>query len=223
MAQIRNAAIAQVYSAVECSTFALSSFDIRFPDGKNEIVEIRFLPKKQFFLAIGLGRGSTENLYVRMSPGVFKSEDFLGGRAKFEDCLAEIYLWTERVSEDLRVSIPDLSDLSEFRDALEEHIQNSILDEDLPFSSDEALEIDSKLAGLEQRLQELEERHLLAEQELAELRKAVSVARADLPIYPKGIWYRTAGGKLWEVMKKVGTSKEAREILASATRKLLGL
>lgn len=223
MAQVRSTAIAQVYSTLECSSFGLSSFDVQFPDGKNEVVVITFLPRKLFFFSIGLSRGSAENLYVRMSPGEFKSEDFLSARASFDHCLAEILPWLQRISEDLRVSISNLSDLSEFRDALEAHIQDSIEDEDSPFSTEEISEIDLKLSALEQRLNELEERHGLAELELAELRQAVSTARTDLTVYPKGIWYRTAGGKLWEVMKKVGTSKEAREILTSAARKLLGL
>lgn len=223
MAQVRSTAIAQVYNTLECSSFGLSSFDVKFPDGKNEIVVITFLPRKKFFFSIGLSRGSAENLYVRMNPGEFKSEDFLTARTSFESCLAEILPWVQRISEELRVSIPNLSDLSEFRDALEKHIQNSIENEEALFSDEEISEIDSKLSSLEQRLNELEERHGLAEMELAELRQAVSVARTDLTVYPKGIWYRTAGGKLWEVMKKVGTSKEAREVLTSAARKLLGL
>jgi hypothetical protein len=71
-----------VYSILECSSFGLSSFDIKFPDSE-KIVVISFLPKKKFFFSIGLSRGSTENLYVQMSPGEFKSEDFLGARASF--------------------------------------------------------------------------------------------------------------------------------------------
>lgn len=223
MPQLRSTAISQVYSTIECSSFGLSSFDVKFPDGKNEIVVISFLPKKTFFFLIGLSRGSNENLYVQMNPGEFKSEDFLGGRGAFDDCLAEILPWVQRISEDLRVAIPDLSDLSEFRATLEAHIQDSIKDEEALFSEDEVTEIDSKLSALEQRISELEEKHALAESELSELRRAVIVARTDLTTYPKGIWYRTAGGKLWEVMKKVGTSKETRDLLASAARKLLGL
>ncbi len=220
---MRNTVIAQVYNTLELSSFGISSFDVKFPDIGNDVAVIIFLPRKKFHFVIGLTRGSTEHLYVRMNPGEFKSEDFIGSRVSFDGCLAEVLPWVQRISEELRVSIPNLSDLSEFRDALETHIKNSIKDEDSPFSDDEISEIDSKLSALEQRLNELEERHGLAELELAELRQAVSKARTDLTTYPKGIWYRTAGGKLWEVTKKVVASKEVREILTSAARKLLGL
>lgn len=223
MPQIRSTAISQVCGYLESSSFGLSSFEVKFPDGSNEIVEISFLPQKTFYFYIGLSGGSNQQLYIRVSPGYFKSDDFVGGVTTFESCLAEIHPWVHRISEDLRVSIPDLSGLSEFRETLEAHIQDSIKDEDSLFTEDEVTEIDSKLSALEQRISELEERHALAESELSELRKAVTAARTDLTAYPKGIWYRTAGGKLWEVMKKVGTSKEARELLASAARKLLGL
>lgn len=222
MPKLRASSIAQIYNAVECSSFGLASFDIKFPDDKNDVAVITFLPRSKFYFRIGISQGSQEHIYVRVCPGEYKSEDFQSMHS-FESCLAQILPWIHRISEDLRVLLPDLSDLAQFREALEAHIKSAVADEDQPFSSTEIEEIDSKLSSLEQRLKELEERHVLAEQELAQLRQAVTQARSDLPAYPKGVWYRTAGGKLWEVMKKVGTSKEAREVLTAAAKKLLGI
>jgi hypothetical protein len=69
----------------------------------------------------------------------------------------------------------------------------------------------------------MEEKHLITEKELKELKQVVGDARKDLPIMSKGVWYRTAGGKLWEVMKKAAGTNEGRQVLADAAKRLLGL
>ncbi|HET7832577.1 MAG TPA: hypothetical protein VFK88_06390, partial [Gallionella sp.] len=172
MPRLRASSIAQIFNALECSSFGLTSFDVKFPHDKNEAAIITFLPRPKFCFRIGASRDSYEHIYIRVSPGEFKSEDFQT-MSSFEACVAQILPWIHRISEDLRVALPDLPELARFRESLEAHIKDTVPDEDQPFSADEIGEIDSKLSSLEQRLKELEERHVLAEQELAELRGAV--------------------------------------------------
>jgi hypothetical protein len=161
-------------------------------------------------------------VYVSCSPGIYKTEDteVLGS---FDDAVECIQPWARRIYDDLRVRTPDLNELASFRQTLDAHLKNTAVDEQSPFTEAEVTDLSAKLSALEQRLSEMEEKHLITEKELKELRQVVGDAKKDLPVMPKGVWYRTAGGKIWEVMKKAASTSEGKQLLADAAKKLLGL
>ncbi len=219
---LRPTSIQQVLDELSGSRFGLVGFDASFPDQGETLCSIAFLAcKGSRFVIQGSGTG-TNPLTARISPGQYKTEDVLRFES-FKDCIAQIQPWAKRIHEDLRVQDPKYEDMHAFRQSLDAHIKASVKDEGALFSDEEVSELLTKLKALEERIQDMEDKHLLTEKEVRHLRQVVEEAKIDLPAMPKGVWYRTAGGKVWEVMKKAASTSEAKQLLAEAARKLIGL
>lgn len=56
---------------------------------------------------------------------------------------------------------------------------------------------------------------------MIKIQTVIDKSKSDLKIYPKGVWYKTAGTKIIRVMKEVLSTKEGREILSDVAKKLL--
>lgn len=221
MPNLRPSSVQQVLDELSASKFGVVGFDVSFPDS-GDLATIVFAVRKTAKFAIASTNTATNPLQVRMSPGEYKSEDIVRCDS-FKECLSLIQPWARRIHEDLRIQDPQLADLKGFRESLDAHLKGNVKDEGSLFSTEEVQELSVKLDALATRLEEMEERHELTEKELKNLRQVLSDAKTDLPAMPKGVWYRTAGGKVWEAMKKVASTSEARQLLAEAARKLIGM
>lgn len=221
MANLRPSSVQQILDELSASKFGAVGFEVSFPDS-GDLASIVFAIRRSAKFVVSSSGTASHPIHVRMSPGEYKSEDTVRCES-FGECLRLIQPWTRRIHEDLRIQDPKLSDLQGFRENLEAHIKGSIKDEGALFSSDEIQDLSSKLDALSARLEEMEEKHELTERELRDLQKILFEAKVDLPDMPKGVWYRTAGGKVWEAMKKAASTSEARQLLADAARKLIGM
>lgn len=220
MTKLRPTAIQRLTQQLEATRFGLVGFEVKFPDTHNVFVSVTFVGAKGFSFTVGSSSGT--KVAVTCSPGEYKVQDIYVLES-FDEAMDCIQPWARRIYEDLRVQSADLSELAAFRQTLDAHLKSHVTDEQSLFSEVEVDELSAKLSALEQRLTEMEEKHLITERELKNLKQVVSDARKDLPAIPKGVWYRTAGGKLWEVMKKAAATNEGRQVLADAAKKLLGL
>lgn len=220
MPKLRPTSVQRLKDQLEDTRFGLVGFEVKFPDTYNVLANVTFTGAKGFTLKVG--ESSQNKVYVNCAPGEFKAEDTYVFDT-FDEALDCIKPWSRRIYEDLRVKGEDLNELAAFRQRLDAYLKESVQDEQGIFTDAEVDDISTKLSALEQRLAEMEEKHLLTEKELNQLKQVLSDARNDLPELPKGVWYRTAGGKIWEVMKKAAGTSEARQVLADAAKKLLGL
>jgi uncharacterized protein YdcH (DUF465 family) len=222
MPMLRPTSIQHVFDELAASRFGVVGFDTAFPDQGDTLCTITFLARKGSRFAIQGTATATNPIAARVSPGQYKNEDLLRFDS-FKDCLAQIQPWVKRIHEDLRVQDPKYDDMLSFRQALDAHIKSSVKDEGALFSEAEVSELMTKLKALEDRIQEMEDKHVLTDKEVRHLRQVVEDAKADLPALPKGVWYKTAGGKVWEVMKKAASTSETKQLLADAARKLIGM
>jgi hypothetical protein len=220
MPNLRPSATQQVIRELEASRFGLVGFDVKFPDGNDLLATIVFLARKDLSLVIGMS--GSNRVHVRCSPGEYKTEDYQAF-GSFDECVACIQPWARRIYDDLRIRPVDMNELDTFRQSLDAHLKENVPNESARFTDTEIADLGGKLAALEERLQEMEAKHVLTEKELKELRQVLGDARKDLPTLSKGLWYRTAGGKVWEVMKKTASTAEGRQLLAEAAKKMLGL
>lgn len=220
MPNLRPSSARHVLDELAASPFGVVGFQVTFPDSGDLVSIVSTVQKASKFTIASSATGNP--LVVRMSPGEYKTEDTVRCDS-FTTCLSLIQPWARRIHEDLRIQDPNLAEFQAFRDSLEAHIKGSVKDEASLFSDEEVRELSLKLDALEVRLQEMEEKHQLTEKELWTLRQVINEAKTDLPAMPKGVWYRTAGGKVWEAVKKAASTGEAKQLLADAARKLIGL
>lgn len=206
MPLLRPSSIQQLVDELAASKFGAVGFDASFPDS-GDLAVVVFTAKKGIKLAISSSGAVSNPLQVRVSPGEYKNEDVIRCE-NFRECLKLIQPWARRIHEDLRIQDPQLDEMQKFREALDRHIRSNLKEETDTFSADEIQELTSKLDALTARLEEMEGRHEITEAELRKLQQVLQDAKADLPDLPKGVWYRTAGGKVWETMKNVASSAE---------------
>jgi hypothetical protein len=222
MPLLRPTSMQQVLEELAASRFGVVGFETNFPEQGDTLCSITFLARKGCRFVMQ-GTGTTTNpIAARVSPGQFKSDDAMRFDS-FKDCIAQIQPWVKRIHEDLRVQDPKFDEFVAFRQSLDAHIKGNVKDEGAPFTEIESIELLAKLKTLEERIEEMEDKHLLTEKEVRHLRQVVEDAKSDLPAMPKGVWYRTAGGKVWEAMKRAASTGEAKQLLADAARKLIGL
>jgi flagellar motility protein MotE (MotC chaperone) len=236
MPKLRNSIITQILDYLEHGDFCLEDFDVQFPDDSSVLAEITFkaFPKYSFTLdesypggAIGatLALSNPNNIQKVIRtverPGEYKNNE----HRTHNDINSAIYRvsdWVRNIREDL---IHSKSTIRATIDELTENFQKSIDESiDNPSSYFEESEIDDirqKLDELQARVSELESKFNISSEETIKIQKVINKSKSDLEIYPKGVWYKTAGTKIIKVMKEVLSTKEGREIISDIAKKLL--
>ena len=74
---------------------------------------------------------------------------------------------------------------------------------------------------LQKRVDELEKKYNLSEKDAQNVKDAISSSKSDITIYPKGIWYRTAGNKVINALRAALKDRDVRDVLLEVTKKLL--
>jgi hypothetical protein len=131
--------------------------------------------------------------------------------------------WCRHVRDELRATLPVYEELDEIRGIIEEHINKNVDNPEEPFSASEVEELRQKLDFMAEQFSDLLERNEITEKELNVLNREVTALKENMKGFTKGAWYRTAGTRLFDVARKIVTSKEGRKVLADAARKALGV
>lgn len=236
MPMLRNSVINQILVHLEYGDFCVEDFDTLFPDDSTVLAQITFraLPKYTFVLDETYSRGSISSALAVMGQGdakkvirtVEKPGTYKNHESRTHDDIASaisrISDWVRSIRDDLINSRATLrSTIDELTENFQKSIDENISDPESYFEADEEDAIKSKLDELHQRVSELEEKFGFAPEETKKIERAIEKSKSDLKMYPKGVWYKTAGTKLLTIMKGILKSKEGREILSDLAKKLL--
>lgn len=237
MPKLRNSIITKILNHLEYGDFCLEDFDIQFPDNSSVLAEITFkaLPKYSFTIdetdpdgvggilgaALVAKRNTQKVIRTIEKPGEYKNnEDRTHG--DINSAINRVSGWVCNIREDL---IHSKSTIRATIDELTENFQKTIDESiDNPSSYFEENEIDNlrqKLDELQARVSELESKFNISSEETIKIQKVIDKSKSDLEIYPRGVWYKTAGTKIIKIMKEVLGTKEGREILSDIAKKLL--
>jgi len=224
--------------SLEYESFCKEDFVVLFPDDSSNLVEIKFraLPSYSFtigetynnsgpFGALHAMSGNAKlKLVTHESPGEYKSRQTTE-HDSISECIGSIHAWTRRIQEELRtpkaIAIANDSELDEIIESFHQKIDHSIEDQEAFFSATEQTEILERLNALQNRLEELEAKFSLSEQDTAKVKTAIEKTKQDLPNFPRGVWYKTAGNKIINALKVAMKTKEVRELALEATKKFL--
>ncbi|WP_415901346.1 hypothetical protein ACMXYR_09285 [Neptuniibacter sp. QD29_5] len=236
MPTLRNSVINQILNYLEYGDFCVEDFDSQFPDDSTVLAQITFkaLPKYTFVLdetysggSIGsalavMGQGNAKKVIRTVEkPGTYKNHESRTHN-DIDSAISRISEWVCSIRDDLIGSRAALrSTIDELTENFQKSIDENIVDPESYFEAHEEDAIKSKLDELHQRVSELEEKLGFTSEETSKLERAIEKSKSDLKLYPKGVWYKTAGTKLLTVMKGILKSKEGREILSDLAKKLL--
>jgi len=218
MIPLRETTKRKVIAVLEKSYFSLSSFTVLFDENDREFLQITFLPRKTFRFVIS-GYGTTFS--TSEAPGMHVLTGETLKREDLDTALKAIAPWINRILEDYRTQNPIVDEFETSRKSLNEKLEQHLNDDDSHFSAEEASAIRVKLDELSAKLAEVCEKNAEYEKNLRDAKAEIQSIKADLELFPKGVWYRMAGGKDLSVIKKVVTSKEGRDFALEAAKKLL--
>ena len=106
---------------------------------------------------------------------------------------------------------------AEFQESIDEKIENP----EEYFGEDEQSDLINKLNELQERVEKLEKELELDPKDTAKIESAIEKSKADIKLYPKGVWYKTVGTKLMKLLRQILKTKEGREIAADVAKRLL--
>lgn len=231
MPKLRQTIICQIYSALENSSFSLRDFKVDV-EGSDYLVHIVFVPRPQYEFSIVERDFAVRTLTdffrqtppdIRLatieSPGEYRIED-TRKHDSIEQCIGRIAQWCQNIKEDLSARIHVQEELEEFETEMERRINEAAAgDSQEKFSESEVSSLSQKLDSLAEKFEELERANTITEKELAEVRAELEKMKGTLPIYPKSTWYKTAGHKLMDEIKRILTGKVGHEFLLALAKK----
>lgn len=233
MAKVKQSVIETIYKALDNKYFTIADFDINF-ESKDEIVLIRFKHRKGFFFVIkeqfvrpgGIAAMATlEGKHVPATieaPGDFKAEESHHFDS-FEACIKRIPTWCKNIYEDLRSKSLLADEFDDLRQKFEEHINEHLTEPESSFSIDEVEILQARFEELYRQFQDLFEKHLITEEALKEIKGEFETIKQNARDLNKGLWANLTKNKMIRVLKMLGTSKDARNLMFEGAKKLLGL
>jgi len=237
MPKLKNSISSEIISNLNDGNFCREDFNVDFPDDSSALAKLVFLamPKYQFVieeqvradnsLAVALfhQQQAERKKVIRTteSPG-----DYLNNESHTHDNISaavdRVSDWVVNIREDLihsRKAVTTIVDdvTSEFQSSIDEHIENP----NEYFQEQEKIDLLAKLEELQKRIETLESEVGLDPQKARQIETAIEKSKADVELYPKGVWYKTAGTKLIKLFKEALKTKEGREIAADIIKRLM--
>ncbi|MCE5163774.1 Uncharacterised protein [Plesiomonas shigelloides] len=215
--------------------FCREDFTIEFPDKGSTLAKIIFTAKPTFHFNINEVSPSpfrqslnanrsveTEDKIVcSISPGDYKNIE----QKTHPDLSVAIYsisTWLSNIKTELINSRnSNHIEIDEITKSLQESIEAGISNPDSYFTKQEADALKEKLNELQKRIDILENQENISRENKDVIDKAIIKTKNDIDLYPKGVWYRTAGNKIINAMKEILKTQEGRTALLELTRKLL--
>lgn len=236
MPKLRNSIITQILDYLEYGDFCIEDFDAKFPDNTSILAKLTFkaLPKYSFTLdetnsggsvgsaLVAMGQGNAEKIIRTIEqPGEYKNYESRV-HDDIDSAIRRVSTWVYGIREDLihsrstvRTAIDDLT--AEFQASIDEKIEHP----EEYFKEEEQNELIKKLDELQKRIEALETEMDLDPKQTEKIEKAIQKSKSDVKIYPKGVWYKTAGTKLMKLLKEVLKTKEGRDLAADIVKKLI--
>ncbi|MGC4060120.1 MAG: hypothetical protein QM749_04415 [Aquabacterium sp.] len=214
----------QLIETLDRTRFSSANFEISYGDGSmNPLVEICFLPNRSFDFTIEFAGATKDRFLSKECPGTRFISTQIFDRNTFDDCLAAILRWVERITEEFAHQNPMYDEFLQFKDAIDKKLAEHVQDETMHFTRLEADELAAKLDALIQRVCEMEARlgNDFNTDAAEVLVRDIETLKSDTEVLPKGAWYRKAGAKVIGFVKAVATSKEAKQLAYEAAKQAL--
>lgn len=221
MTRLRDSTKIDIQEALERTYFTASSFFVAHNEKDQHFLQITFLPNPEMKFSVRKSAQSGRGFVCIEAPGEHIATGESYARNDIDDCIKAIRPWASRIHEDYKAKNPVLDEFEQFKKQMSEQFQEHLSDPTAHFSDEEVLTLKQKLDSLAQRLDELTEKNSETEKKLAAALTEIEQVKADLSVFPKGVWYRVAGGKVLNAIKSVATSSEGRQLALEAAKKYL--
>ncbi len=237
MTLLKSTVIKKIRNMLDSGDYCLEDFEAVFPEDGSTLVSVKFIAYPAFNLSIYedtvggmraialLNRPNEEIKTVikcSMSPGEYKNKQ-VTRHDSISDAISEIYSWIGHIRQELVALKAEKlqNEEDEVLSSFEEYLNEPIDEPESFFTSEEAQKLKEKLNELQKRVEELEADNQIEQAESDSLTSAIESTKPDIDVYPKGVWYRTAGNKIIRALKRIAKNKETRDLCIDVIKKLM--
>lgn len=238
MSKLKASVVFQVARSLETYDFCKEDFEIITPENENRLLTIRFRPMNDYFFemmeatkgsklnAISNLVGTTydEERVIRTieTPGDHKTQEIHDFK-NIDIAISRISTWTRNIQDDLLSRKNLENDFDDITEEVYEAIRENLENPEEYFNKSEKDRLHEQLNELRKRVESLEKENKIEESERQEIENAIQQGEKNINLYPKGVWYKTAGTKIMRTIKQVLKTKEGRELVATAFKKLINM
>lgn len=240
MDTLRKTSLQKINESLKLTGFSLRDFKIQLDPSSDKYISISFLPYSQYIFeiiekdfaprgGILLAMGNVQHksdigLATIESPGENKAKE-LTRYPSIDQCIQAIPRWGKRIGEELSAVVSVNEELLDFEQQFEKNLEDLVQsfsnNVGQPFLESEIQNVRSKLDSIFTKFEDLEKKHEITKQELETLREEFEKLKETLPRYPKGVWIQSTGHKLLDFCKSILKSKEGRDFILEAGKKML--
>ncbi len=237
MALLKNSIINKIQNVIGSGDYCLDDFDVSFPDKGGVLFDVFFISYPSFTLRIYEEASNNMNAFsiisqrepnlkkiikCSVSPGEYKNIETTV-HDDLDSAISKIYSWSTNIRQELieLKSINNQQEKDEVLEGFKEYLNEPIDEPDSFFSKEEVQNLKEKLIQLQKRVEELEAKQKLSQSDKESLIEVIETTKSEIEIYPKGVWYRTAGNKFIRTLKSVFKNKESRDLVIDVIRKSL--
>lgn len=216
---LRHSVIESIYFYLDQTIYGRSAFVAEFPDKGDVLFRIIFSADTRYYFSYS---ERNANGYLAMSPGRHRVSEVESCPSVDE---AQVYIdeWAVRIRQELTSIGRIRNSADDVVEVIDAFVKGKLEDPDSRFSSDEIEQLRERLSSLERRFEELLEKSEISKSEFLSVKKSIDVASSDVEVFTKVVWYKTAMSKVFSTVKSIAQSKEGRDVIASAAKKMLGL
>jgi hypothetical protein len=205
--------------ALDNSAFTLSDFQVAFPDQGKVYAAATFMPMPQYTFKV-IPDGT--DVLTEETPGesywTQKVDCYSMGAA-----IDRISMWTKNIRADIRASTPAIDEFEKFREELNAKIADHEKDLEGRFTREEAAAMAAQLDELIQRFEVLRKKNEITDTELNEIKRELSALKENAETFQKKAFFRTAGNKIFNLCRRVGSSKAAKALGLEAAKEVVKL
>ena len=221
MQRLRQVTIRDIRSQLDKSVLTAHAFDASFNDEKKNMV-VRIVYKDHpayFFEIIDYGPKLWK---IRKAPGLLFSDPEESNHDEFDDYIAELDQWLDRLFVEITFDAGKSSSFIELMRSNLEKTAESVPHPSQPFNDAEAAVWNKKLDEVMAKFEEMEKKNEIQRGELSKLRSEVEEIRKIMRTIPKKTWIRSVGNRVLSMAEQALT-RAGTEVAQDQIKKLISM
>jgi uncharacterized protein YdcH (DUF465 family) len=206
----------RILGTLKDSRLTEHAFQVQFGSQSSEdLVQIRYVLRDSFrFRAFQTEDGFS----VLRAPGeqLLTEESF--GASNAERVIQQLQYWLHAVEVEDEINPEIDSDVAKLKEAFFRDLSRHVKDENRHFTKEEADELISRIEKLEQQIETIMAGQNKSANEISAVKKQMRAAKQDASTMTKRKWLVVGGGKIFNALISIATSKEGRKAIVDSIR-----
>lgn len=198
------------------------AFQVKFADKASEpLVRIKYVLLESFSFTAGLS-GDNHNFWVTCAPGSQLVIEETSRAETIEEVISSLESWVSSVEVEDDVSADIDNDVSKLKEVFFRDLSRHVKDENRHFTKEEADELTARIEKLEQQIEQIMAQQKKSESEVRSVKRLMQDAKKDAGTLTKRKWLVVGGGKIFNALISIATSKEGRKAIVDSVKGYLG-